>query len=155
METEWWCREVEVKYLWFLGSLMELRRSFPSVFLVRKATKMQPVFLSRICMGVLESERVGSDNFSQMIVIIKSNCTGLGISFQTLEMSCLWWTGSSQIFFEEMPNEKVSSPHYLKTLMKLGRHGISYSLKCNPRSISKISFCANLSVSPIDTDIEL
>ena len=35
-------------------------------------------------------------------------CTGLGISFHTPEMSCLWWTGSSQFFWKR----KVSSPHY-------------------------------------------
>ncbi len=37
--------------------------------------------------------------------------TGLGISFQTLEMSCLWWTGWSQIFFEEILNEKKYHAH--------------------------------------------
>ena len=46
--------------------------------------------------------------------------------------------------------KKVLSPHYLKILMKLSKHGISYSLKRDPWSISKISFCANLRVSPID-----
>ena len=40
-------------------------------------------------------------------------CTGLGISFQTLEMCCLWWTGSSQKFFEEIPNEKKYHPHII------------------------------------------
>ena len=45
--------------------------------------------------------------------------------------------------------KKVSSPHYLKILMKLSKHGISYSLKRDPRSISKITFYANLRVSPI------
>ena len=60
--------------------------------------------------------------------------TGLVISFHTLEMSCLWLTGSSQNFFEEIPNDKVSSPHYLKSLMKLNKHG--NSLIRDPRSIS-------------------
>ena len=50
--------------------------------------------------------------------------------------------------------KKVSSPHYLKILMKLSKHGISYSLKRNPRSISKITFCANLSVSSIDIELK-
>ena len=60
--------------------------------------------------------------------------TVLFISFQTLEMSCLWWTDSSQNFFEEIPNEKkTSSPHYLKILMKLSKHGIRYSLKLDQR----------------------
>ena len=39
---------------------------------------------------------------------------------------------------------KVSYPHYLKILMKLSKHDISYSLKRDPRSISKIIFYANL-----------
>ena len=78
-------------------------------------------------------------------------CTGLFISFKTLEMNCLWQTGSSQIFFEKIPNEKkVSSPNYLKILMKLNKNGISYSLRRDPRSISKITFYANLIVNPID-----
>ena len=46
--------------------------------------------------------------------------------------------------------KKVSSPRCLKILMKLSKHGISYSLKRDPSSISKITFYANLSVSPID-----
>ena len=46
--------------------------------------------------------------------------------------------------------KKVSSPHYLKILMKLIKHGISYNLKRDPSPISKITFYANLSVSPID-----
>ena len=49
--------------------------------------------------------------------------------------------------------KKISSPHYLKILMKLSKHGISYSLKRDPRSMSKITFCANLSVSPINTEL--
>ena len=39
--------------------------------------------------------------------------TGLGISFQTLEMNCLRWTGSSQIFFEETQNEKKYHPNII------------------------------------------
>ena len=42
----------------------------------------------------------------------------------------------------------------LKILMKLSKHGISFSLKRDPRSITKITFCANLSVSPIDIELE-
>ena len=49
--------------------------------------------------------------------------------------------------------KKVSSQHSLKNLMKLSKHGISYSLKCDPRSISKITFYANLRVRPIDTEL--
>ena len=75
--------------------------------------------------------------------------TGLGISFQTLEMNCLWWTG----FWGNTKCKNVSSPHYLKILMKLSKHGISYSLKCDPRSISKITFYANLRVRSIDTEL--
>ena len=46
--------------------------------------------------------------------------------------------------------KKIASPHYLKISMKLSKHGISYSLKRDLRLISKITFCANLSVCPID-----
>ena len=48
--------------------------------------------------------------------------------------------------------KKVASPHYFKILMKLSKHSISYSLKLDPRSISKITFYANLSVSSIDIE---
>ena len=70
-------------------------------------------------------------------------------------MSCLWWTGSSQIFFEEIPFwKKVSSPHYLKMLMKLSKRGISYSLKRDLRSISKITFYGNWRVSSTNTEFD-
>ena len=59
----------------------------------------------------------------------------------------------SKNFWEKTKWKKVSSPHYLKILIKLSKHGISYSLKCDPRSISKITFYANLRVSPIDTEL--
>ena len=72
------------------------------------------------------------------------NTTGLFISFHTLEMSCFWWT--STFFCENTKWKKVSYPHYLKIVIKLSKHGLSYSLKSNPRSISKITFCANSSV---------
>ena len=41
----------------------------------------------------------------------------------------------------------VSSPHYLKILIKSTKHGLSYSLKRDLRPISKITF-----VSPFDTE---
>ena len=59
----------------------------------------------------------------------------------------------SKFFWGNTKWKKVSFPHYLKNLMKLSKHGISYSLKCNPRSISEITFWANLSVSPIDIEL--
>ena len=59
----------------------------------------------------------------------------------------------SNFFWGNTKWKKVSSPHYLKILMKLSKHGISYSLKRDPRSISKITFYANLRVSPIDTEL--
>ena len=61
----------------------------------------------------------------------------------------------SNFFWGNTKWKKVSSPHYLKILMKLSKHGISYSLKRDPRSISKITFYANLRVSPIDTELLL
>ena len=36
--------------------------------------------------------------------------TRCNLSFQTLEMSCLWWTGLCQNIFEEIPNEKSILP---------------------------------------------
>ena len=36
---------------------------------------------------------------------------------------------------------------------EIKQHGISYSLKHDLRLISKITFCANLSVSPIDIEL--
>ena len=56
----------------------------------------------------------------------------------------------SKKFWGNTKWKKVSSPHYLKILIKLSKHGISYSLKRDPRSISKITFYAILSVSPIE-----
>ena len=47
---------------------------------------------------------------SEIVVCQEIHTTGLGISFQTLEMSCLWRTGSSQKIFEEIPNEKSILP---------------------------------------------
>jgi hypothetical protein len=46
--------------------------------------------------------------------------------------------------------KKISSPHYLKILIKLSKHGLSYSLKHDPKSISKITFFANSRVSPTE-----
>ena len=75
------------------------------------------------------------------------NITGLFISFHTLEMICFWWTGSPQLFFWENTKwKKISYPHYLKIVIKLSKDGLSYSLKRDLRSISKITFCANSSV---------
>jgi len=59
----------------------------------------------------------------------------------------------SKFFWGNNKWKKVSSPHYLKIPMKLSKHGISYSLQRDPRSISKITFYANLRVSPIDTEL--
>ena len=43
----------------------------------------------------------------------KKQYTGLFISFHTLEMSCFWWTGSPQLFFEKIPNEKKYHTHII------------------------------------------
>ena len=59
----------------------------------------------------------------------------------------------SKFFWGNTKWKKASSPHYLKILMKLSKHGISYSLKRDLRLISKITFCANLSVSPINIEL--
>ena len=55
-----------------------------------------------------------------------------------------WFT--STFFWENTKWKKVSYPHYLKIVIKLSKHGLSYSLKRDLRSISKITFCANSSV---------
>ena len=59
----------------------------------------------------------------------------------------------SKFFWGSTKWNKVSYPHYLKILMKLSKHDISYSLKRDRKSISKITFYANLRVSPIDTEL--
>ena len=59
----------------------------------------------------------------------------------------------SKLFWGNKKWKKASSPHYLKILMKLSKHGISYSLQRDSRLISKITFYANLRVSPIDTEL--
>ena len=41
----------------------------------------------------------------------------------------------------------------IKSIIKLAKDGLSYSLKRDSRSISKIIFYANLRVSPIDTEL--
>ena len=44
----------------------------------------------------------------------------------------------SNFFWRNTKWKKVSCSHYVKIWMKLSKHGISYSLKHDPRSISKI-----------------
>ncbi len=56
-------------------------------------------------------------------------------------------------FCENTKWKKGSSPHYLKMIIKLSTHGLSYSLKHDPRSIYKKPFYANLRVSPIHTEL--
>ena len=53
----------------------------------------------------------------------------------------------SNFFCENTRWKLVSSPHYLKILIKSTKHGLSYSLKRDLRPISKITF-----VSPFDTE---
>ena len=53
----------------------------------------------------------------------------------------------SKFFCENTRWKLVSSSHYLKLLIKSTMHGLSYSLKCDLRSISKFTF-----VSPFDTE---
>ena len=59
----------------------------------------------------------------------------------------------SNFFWGNTKWKKVSSPHYLKILMKWSKHGISYSLKRDLSSISKITFYTNLRVSHIGTKL--
>ena len=46
--------------------------------------------------------------------------------------------------------KKSIIPTLFGNFSQIKQHGLSYSLKCDPWSISKITFCANLRVSPID-----
>ena len=46
-------------------------------------------------------------------VLHSPGTTGLGISFHTLGMNCLWRTGSFQKKIEEIPNEKKYHAHIL------------------------------------------
>ena len=79
--------------------------------------------------------------------------TGLFISFHTLEMTFFGELFHLNFFRENTKWKKGSYTHYLKILIKLSKHGLSYSLKRDWRSISKITFYANWRVSPIDTEI--
>ena len=49
-------------------------------------------------------------------------------------------------------NESIND---YQRLIELNKHSLSFSFSLKPdlRSISKITFCANLSVSPIDTEL--
>ena len=49
-----------------------------------------------------------------------------------------WWI--SKLFCENTKWKIVPSPHYLKILLKLTKDGLSYSLKHDQKSISKIAF---------------
>ena len=46
----------------------------------------------------------------------------------------------SNFFCKSTKWKKVSSPHYLKISIRLSKRGLSYSLKHDGRSISKITF---------------
>ena len=59
----------------------------------------------------------------------------------------------SLVFLWKYQMKKSIIPHYLKFLIKLNKHSHSNSLKRDLRSISKITFYANLIVSPIDTEL--
>ena len=84
-----------------------------------------------------------------MYPIFVCSSTGCIVSFQTLEMSYSWWTSTTQKKIVEIPN-----PHIiLFYFFKLAKHGLSYRLKRGPRSISKITFCANWGVTSINTEL--
>ena len=57
----------------------------------------------------------------------------------------------SKIFWGNTKWKNISCPHYLKILMKLSKHGISYTLRHDPRSISKMPiWLLTLLISSID-----
>ena len=77
------------------------------------------------------------------------------VSFHTLEMSCLCWTGSSQIFFRKYQMKKSIIPALSQNFNEI--KGTLYQLKpqiwSKVMSISKITFYANLRGSSIDTEL--
>ena len=120
---------------------MELKHLNSSIFLTFPACFHTPNIFSNLnfnCSNVLELRnlhvfmyRVGhkfSDTWNELLVVN-------------------WFI--SKFVWGNTEWKKVSSLHYLKILMKLSKKGISYSLKRDRRSISKITFYANLSVSPL------
>ena len=50
----------------------------------------------------------------------------------------------SHFFCDNTKWEVVSFPHYLKILFKSTKHGLSYSLKCDWKSIFKITFVGGI-----------
>ena len=66
--------------------------SFSNIFFVYVNLKQKHFLQSMLAISKLEE-------------IISTGCI---ISFHTLEMSCLWWTG-----FEEIPNEEKYNPHII------------------------------------------
>ena len=54
----------------------------------------------------------------------------------------------SNFFCENTRWKLVSSPHNLKILIKSTKHNLSYSLKCDLRSISKITFVSPFVAEP-------
>ena len=62
-----------------------------------------------------------------------------------------WFTVT--FFCENAKWKKVSYPHYLEIVIKLSKNGLSYSLKRDPKSISKITFLPIRVLSPIDTEL--
>ena len=59
---------------------------------------------------------IGKKTYGQTIPIVdilEHESTECSVSFHTLEISCLWWTGSSQNVFEETPNEKKYHLHII------------------------------------------
>ena len=87
-------------------------------------------------------------NFRQKSFVDSVSVTRFGFIFSHQKFI------SKTIFFSgNTKRKKVSSPHYLKNLMKLSKLGISYSLKHDSRTISKMTLYANLRSSPIDTEL--
>ena len=91
------------------------------------------------------------------LLLIGNRCfkfyrVGHKFSYTWNELFVMNWFISKN-FWGNRKWKKVLSPHYLKILMKLSKNSISYSLKHDPRSIPKITFYANLRVSPIDTKL--
>ena len=54
----------------------------------------------------------------------------------------------SKFFFGNTRWKLVSSSHNLKILIKSTKHGLSYSLKCDPRPISKFTFVSHFDTEP-------
>ena len=110
--------------------------------------KFSPIWRNRKSFCTAQFRLVISKGFYALVWIHSNYRVYLKFSDTWNELFVVNWV-ISKFFWGNTKWKEVSSQHYLKILMKLSKHGVSYSLKRDPSPISKITFFANLSVSPI------